>query len=52
MFGGPAARLRRALTFQRVYRCRNCNALFEALLSVRQEFGKRGPDCNNEADGS
>lgn len=40
----PAARLRRALTFKRLYRCRTCNALFEATLAGRSAY-KCDPDA-------
>jgi hypothetical protein len=39
----PGARLRRALTLRRLYRCRSCDALFEAIALVSLVKGsKRG----------
>jgi len=37
----PGARLRRALTLRCLYRCRSCDALFEALAVVGMGNGSR-----------
>lgn len=34
----PVTRVRRALTLRRLYRCRNCDGLFEALISAGDLF--------------
>ena len=35
----PVKRVMRALTFRRLYRCRNCDALFEAISGGGQRNG-------------
>jgi len=44
----PGKRIVRALTFQRLYRCRSCDALFEAILGggKRQESNAASPQEN------
>jgi D-sedoheptulose 7-phosphate isomerase len=44
MLHAPVERLRRALTFRRLYRCRSCDALFEATLSSGAQLRRRVPD--------
>jgi hypothetical protein len=41
VFDAPVTRVVRALTFRRLYRCRSCDALFEAIAGG----GKRSGSC-------
>jgi hypothetical protein len=38
-FDAPVTRMVRALTFRRLYRCRSCDALFEAILGNSKRNG-------------
>lgn len=44
-----ATRVRRALTFRRLYRCRSCDALFEATLSQQLLSRSRKPNGGDSA---
>lgn len=48
MLDAPVARLRRALTLRRLYRCRRCDALFEALSIGGGERRGRGPESHGQ----
>jgi D-sedoheptulose 7-phosphate isomerase len=52
MLDAPGARLRRALTFRRLYRCRACNALFEAISAGRGSRKSSSESARNRSERS